>query len=364
MRSYTQAVTVEVAPAQTNVAEQVFGLGTIGADVQSAVGFKVAGVINEINANEGDHVKAGQVLARLDARDIAAQVAIAEVGVQQARAAIDKGDADMANAAASLANAKAIAARRQTLVKEGFASVEETQTLVTAQRVAEANLNVARVEVETARSGLAGALAQEAFEQATLDNYTLRAPYDSWVLARNLNLGAMPVPGQTVFTLVDPRTIWVVGYVDERLAGRLRVGQKAEITLRSEQGRRYPGHVARIEIQSDPVNEERLVDVAFDSLPPNIHLAEQAEVYITTGVLAQAVKVPQSAVAGLANDQGTVWTVEDGRLHQRKVSFGSEFLDGTLPVVGGLPEGAKVVTVPTNGLRAGRAVVVASGPSP
>ena len=57
------------------------------------------------------------------------------------------------------------------------------------------------------------------FAQAMLDNYTLRAPYDAWVVARNLQLGAMPVPGQAVFTLVDPATIWVLGYVDERLAG-------------------------------------------------------------------------------------------------------------------------------------------------
>ena len=102
------------------------------------------------------------------------------------------------------------------------------------------------------------------YAQAVLDNYTLRAPYDALVVARNLQLGSMPVPGQTVFTLVDPTTIWVLGYVDERLAGGIALGQPAEITLRSEPGRRYPGHVARIEIQSDAVNEERLVEVAFD----------------------------------------------------------------------------------------------------
>ena len=268
---------------EANVAEQVFGLGTIGADVQSAVGFKVVGVITEIDANEGDHVAAGKVLARLDARDVAAQVAVAEAGVQQARAAIDKAAADVTDADASLANAMAIAARREALLADGYASVEETQTDVTAMRVAEANVRIGRVEVETARAGLAGALAQESVAQATLDNDTLRAPYDAWVVARNLNLGAMPVPGQAVFTLVDPRTIWALGYVDERLAGRLAVGQPAEIVLRSEPGRRLPGHVARIEIQSDAVNEERLVDVAFDTLPPDIHLAEQAEVAITTG---------------------------------------------------------------------------------
>ncbi len=270
--------TVQLAPVGTRVAEQVYGLGTVGADVQSSVGFKIAGVINEIDANEGDRVTAGTVLARLDARDIAAQVEQARAGVLQARAAQGKAEADVASAQASRANAQAIATRRQTLAKHGFASVEEAQTNLTALQVATANLQVARSEVNTAEAGVAAARAQQDYAEATLANATLRAPYDAWVAARMLNLGAMPVPGQGVFALVDPRTIWVVAYVDERTAGRLKVGQPAEIVLRSEPGRRFAGHVARIEIQSDAVNEERLVDIAFDHLPPNIHLAEQAYV--------------------------------------------------------------------------------------
>ena len=235
-RGYSRPFTVQVAPIREHVVEQVFGLGAIGADVQSALGFKVAGVISRIDANEGDVAKAGQVLAQLDARDVAAQLALAKAGVQQARAAIDKTDADISNASANLANATAIATRREALSRKGFASAEEAQNYITAERVAEGNLQVAKVEAETARAGLAEALAQEAFELATLGNYTLRAPYDGWVVARNLNLGASVAPGQAVFTVVDPRTIWVVGYVDERLAGRLHVGQKAEIVLRSEAG--------------------------------------------------------------------------------------------------------------------------------
>lgn len=350
--------TVQLAPVGTRVAEQVYGLGTVGADVQSSVGFKIAGVINEIDANEGDRVTAGTVLARLDARDIAAQVEQARAGVLQARAAQGKAEADVASAQASRANAQAIATRRQTLAKHGFASVEEAQTNLTALQVATANLQVARSEVNTAEAGVAAARAQQDYAEATLANATLRAPYDAWVAARMLNLGAMPVPGQGVFALVDPRTIWVVAYVDERTAGRLKVGQPAEIVLRSEPGRRFAGHVARIEIQSDAVNEERLVDIAFDHLPPNIHLAEQAYSYITTGVLARAVLVPETAITGLAESRGTVWTLEHGRLAQRRVSLGPQLLDGRFPILSGLPDGAEVV-LPQAGLRAGRAAVAA-----
>ena len=363
-RMFVRPVTVEVAGVGTNVPLQVFGLGTVGADVQSGVGFKVSGVLARIAANEGDHVKAGQVLAQLDARDVAAQVAQARAGDRQARAAIDKATADIAAGQASLTNAEAVAARRATLVKHGFASVEETQTDHAAEQVATANLAVARAELATAQAGLASALAQQQYEEATLANYTLRAPYDAWVVARNLNVGAMPVPGQAVFTLVDPRTIWVLTYVDERLAGRLHVGEAAGITLRSEPGKRFAGHIARIEIQSNAVNEERLVDVAFDHLPSDIHLAEQAEVTITTGMLARAVLVPQGAASDFVGDpsqvgHGSVWTVDHGKLARTTVTFGPQLLDGNLPVLSGLPDEARVVVSPLSGLRAGRAARIA-----
>ena len=357
-RAAMAQLTVRLAPVGTGVAEQVYGLGTVGADVQSNVGFKVAGVIDEIDANEGDHVKVGTVLARLDARDLAAQVALARAGVLQARAAVGKAEADVASAQASRANAEAMTARRQVLVKHGFASVEETQTNATALQVATANLAVARSEVSAAAAGMAAARAQRAYAEATLANATLRAPYDAWVVARTLDLGAMPVPGQGVFTLVDPRTIWVVAYVDERLAGRLKVGQKAEIVLRSEPGRRFPGHVARIEIASDAVNEERLVDVAFDRLPPDIHLAEQAYATITTGRLPRAVLMPETALTGLDESRATVWTLEHGRLAQRRVTLGPQLLDGRFPILAGLPAGADAV-LPQAGLRVGRAAVAA-----
>lgn len=358
-RAYFRPVAVQVAPVATNVPEQVFGLGTVGARVESNVGFKVSGILVALNADEGDRVAAGSVLARLDDRDVLAQLASARAGVAQAQANIGKADADVASAKASLFNAEQVSNRRTALVRKGVVSVEEAQTGAAAMRVARANLAVARSEVTVDQAALAAAHAQEEYAKVAVDNDTLRAPYDAWVVSRNLQLGSMPVPGQSVFTLVDPKTIWVLDYVDERLAGRLAVGQPATIVLRSDPAQPLPGHVVRIEIQSDAVNEERLVEVGFDHVPRDIHLAEQAEVYITTKTLPRAVLVPPSAVAGRKGSQGTVWTLESGDLRKHEVRFGRQLLDGRLPIIGGLPAGATVVVSPTSGLTAGRAAVVA-----
>lgn len=355
---YLSPVTVLIAPAQLGVRLQVYGLGTVGARIQSNAGFKVSGVLVALKADQGDRVQAGQELAQLDARDVEAQFALAKAGVGQARANIEKAKANVASADANLINAKAVAARRAALVKNGFATIEETQTTDAAARVAAANLVSAQSGLTVAEAALRSTQAQEAFAQATLSYYTLYAPYDAWVVSRNLELGSIPNPGQSVFTLVAAHTVWVLGYVDERLAGQLQAGQPAEIILRSNPAAHIAGHVERVEIQSDPVNEERLVDVAFDKVPGNIHLAEQAEVVITTAVLPRAVLVPPAAITNLQNGHGMVWTVEDGRLARHEVTFGPELLDGRLPILEGLPAGAEVVTAPVAGMRAGRAALI------
>ena len=91
-RALVQPITVVVAPLQSDVRVQVFGLGTVGARVQSNVGFKVAGVLAALSADQGDLVKAGRVLARLEASDVEAQLALASAGVAQARANVAKAD--------------------------------------------------------------------------------------------------------------------------------------------------------------------------------------------------------------------------------------------------------------------------------
>ena len=181
-----QPLTVQVAPEAAALPLQVFGLGTVGARVQSNVGFKVAGVLVALNADEGDRVPANAVLARLDASDVQAQLAVAKAGVTQAEANLTKADADVASADANLANAAAISARRATLVRSGVVSQEEAQTTEAAMRVARANVQVAAGEVAVDNAALTAARAQQDFAAATLDNDTLRAPYDAWVVARNL----------------------------------------------------------------------------------------------------------------------------------------------------------------------------------
>jgi HlyD family secretion protein len=354
---------VQVAGPTINIPVQVFGLGTIEARVASQIGFKVAGVLVDLRADVGDHVGKGDVLARLDDREQAAQVARALAGVTQAEASLQRATAGVAKAQANYANAKSINERRQKLVQTNIASVETAQSSQAVEDAASADLNLANSDVAVAQAAIADAKAQRSLQTATLDFHTLNAPYDAVVTARLKELGSALAVGQPVFSMVDPQSIWVLAYIDESKAGDIRVGQPAQIVLRSRPNARLVGKVARIEPESDRVNEERRVEVAFDSIPADINLGEQAEVYISTVRLPKALLVPEAAISGITRTEGTVWTIENGRLAQRRVTLGHRLLDGRYEIVGGVPDGAKVVSVLRSGLRAGRGAVIAGGPS-
>jgi HlyD family secretion protein len=360
--AYLRPVKVQVAAVQSDVVVEVFGLGTVEARVTSKIGFKVSGVLVELRADVGNLVPKGTVLARLDDREQRAQVARANAAIEQAEANLQRAKASVEKARANFANASSINQRRQTLLQNNNTSVETAQTAKAAEDATRGDLNLANSDVLVAQANIGDAKAQQQLQSATLDFHTLAAPYDAMVTARLKELGSALGPAEPVFTLIDPKSIWVLAYIDESKAGEIKVGEPAGIVLRSQPGRRIAGHVARIEPESDRVNEERKVEVAFEEIPKGVNLGEQAEVYITTVTLPQARLVPEAAIAGLAKNRGNVWTVEDGRLQRHEVMLGHRLLDGRYEITGGLPDKALVVVQLRGGLRDGRAATIAEEP--
>ena len=361
---FLSPVTVEVSHVARDVPVQVFGLGTVEARVTSKVGFKVSGVLVELRADVGDRLAKGTLLARLDDREQRAQVARAKAASAQTEASLQRAKASVDKARANYANAVRISGRQQKLIQSNSTSVEAAETAKTAEDAAFADLNLANSDVQVAEANIGDAKAQLQLQSATLDFHTLMAPYDAMVTARLKELGSALAAGEPVFTLIDPKSVWVLAYIDESKAGEIKVGEPAELVLRSLPRQRFQGQVARIEPESDRVNEERRVEITFDRIPDGLSLGEQAEVYIRTMRLPQALLVPEAAIRGLRHGQGTIWTVEHGRLQQREVTLGHRLLDGRYEIAGGLPDNALAVDQLRSGLRIGRAANIAAEPRP
>jgi HlyD family secretion protein len=335
---------VPVAPVVENVPVRVFGLGTVEARVLSKIGFEVGAAITELNADHGDLVKQGQVLARLHATQQEAKVARAKAAVLSAEVAVKKADANVVKARAILAQRLEVNKRKQELASRQVTSAQAAEEAQRDEDVAKAELLVAESDVEVGKAQLSDAKAQLAYEAAILEQHTLVAPYDALVVDRQKELGTVIKAGDPVFTLVATGSIWALAYIDESRSGAIKEGQPAEVRLRSLPHQVFPARVVRIGIESDRVTEERRVYVKCEQCPVRFHLGEQAEVLIMVATLPKARLVPEAAVTGYDGTRGTVWTVEEGRLKRRVVSFGHRTEDARLEIVETLPQGVEVVT--------------------
>ena len=336
-------LTLTVAQVEKNVAIRVFGLGTIEARVISKASFDVGAMIVELDADHGDEVKKGDILARLVATEQEAKVARARAASRSAQAAILKAQTNVEKANAVLAQKREVNRRKQALVGR---SVVSEQTAEEAQRdedVAKADLAVAQSEVEVAKAQFADASAQHDYEKTILSRYVLTAPFDAVVVDRLRERGMVIKAGDPVFTLMERGSGWALAYIDESRAGQIALGQHATVRLRSLPRETFDAKVVRIGIESDRVSEERRVYVKCERCPANIHLGEQAEVLIDVATLGEALMIPEAAVRGFDGRAGNVWTIEAGKLQQRRVQFDHRTNNARLEYASGLPDGARVV---------------------
>ena len=345
---------VPVVSTERDVPIRIYGLGTVEARITSKVGFEVGAALTELTTDSGDIVAEGQVLARLHPSEQEARVAQAEAAVEAAAAGRTRAEAAVARARAVFAQSEATNARRQALARRDTISDQTAEEAERDVAVAAANLAVAESEIAVAAAQHADATAALLYERALLEHHVLRAPFDAVVVDRHVEAGTVVRAGEPVFTLIDPASVWTLAYIDEARAGAIALGQPAEIRLRSLPHSVFTGHVARIGIESDRVNEERRVWIACDSCPAQVYLGEQAEIRITVATLPEALLVPEIAIRGFDGHTGRVWTVQGGAATEATVIFGHRTEDARAQIVDGVTAGAEVVEVPVAGLTEGR----------
>lgn len=353
---------VVAAKPEQNVPVQVYGLGTLEAHTISKVGFKISGTLVSLEVDQGDRVRKGQVLARLDPTEQESRVLKAAVDVEKARAAILVAKAGEERARFNLKHRERMDQRRQPLLQKGFVSLEDADEKRVGAELARAELKLSAGEAVAAEAALKYAEAQLKLEKVLLSQHTLIAPFDGQIVSRHKELGSVQVSNEPLFTLVDPNTIWARVYVDEGSAGGLKVGQRAEIRLRSEKSKSFPGHIARVDIESDRASEERCIHITFDTAPEEYHLGEQTEAIITTAVLEKGWFLPATAIKDLNGSAGKVWSLKGGKLDLHKIFLGYRLLDGRYQILGINQDCMPIAGFPANAREGARAVVMEESP--
>ena len=249
-------------------------IGTIGARYDMPIGVEDnAGRVSAVLAEAGDHVKKGQVLARLNVSVLEPQVANLQAALDQARAEADLADAEYR--------------RAQAVGASGALSVEETQRRKSTAVTAAAKVKFAQAQLAESKAKLARA--------------DIRAPEDGIILTRNVEVGQIEVPGGgALFRLSKGGQVEMLGQVAEQDLPSLVVGQDVNVRLTGT-SKVYPGKIRLLGAVIDPATRLGMARIAL-APDPNLRPGAFARADVTVSN-AQRTVLPQTAV--LNDDRGS-----------------------------------------------------------
>jgi RND family efflux transporter MFP subunit len=314
-----------------NLLQTLTASGSLRAISQVSVKARVAGEVREVLAREGEPVRVGQVLVRMDESDYRARLAQSEGALVAAR-----GQLDIASKARD---------NNRVLVERGFISKNAYDTASSQYDIARANVDSARGALEVARKALADTV--------------IRAPIAGLVASRSVQPGEKIAADNRLLDVVDlSRMEMEVAVPTSDILG-IAPGQ--EVTVRIEGlAQPLPAKVVRINPAAQAGSRSIMAYLEIDN-PQNLLRAGMfGEARLTLSRKAGVLAVPQSALQG-NGDQATVYAIENGRLSRKPVRpgmIGSEDDATLVEIVEGLAPGARIVRSNLGNLPAGAAVKV------
>ncbi|OLC97935.1 MAG: hypothetical protein AUJ00_00505 [Gemmatimonadetes bacterium 13_1_40CM_3_70_6] len=315
--------------------------GYVVAQRKAAVASKGTGRLVYLAVVEGDRVKTGQVIARIEDSDIQAQAAQAQANLELSRA--------------ELHDAERSLARERALLDSGFTS--------------QASFDAAEARYQRVKAGIA--VAQAAVQAATvaLENTVIRAPFDGTVLTKNADVGEVVAPlagsafsKSAVVTIADLRSLQVEADVAESNLEAISPGQPCEIVLDAYPDVRYPAFVAKIVPTADRAKATVQVKVAFRSYDSRVLPEMSAKVHFlprpsrVTVDTQPVLVVPGTAVAERGG-RSVVFVVERSRAVEVPVVVGRQ-VGSSVAIREGLRPGTQVIDSVGDRLRGGAKVKV------
>ena len=306
--------------------------GSLSAEREARVNAEIGGVVQGVFAEPGQPVRAGQVLARIDAAAIRDQVLSAQSGVRSSEQQV------------------ALARR----------NVERNETLAAAGAVADRDLESARSTLAAAQAQLAGARAQLSSAREQLGKATVTAPITGVVSERPVSAGSVVQPGAPLFVVVDPASMRLEASVPAAELGQVRVGAPVRFTVSGYPGQTFTGTVQRINPAADPVTRQVPVTVSI----PNEQGTLVSGLFAEGRVQAQArqgIVVPASAVDERGVQPAAV-RVRAGVVERVPVTLGMRDPDGDrVEITGGVAPGDTLLVGAALGTTPGTRVNVRAG---
>ncbi len=336
--------------------------GNVQAFTDSPIYARSSGYLKQWNVDIGGHVKAGQVLATIEAPEVDQQVTQAKATLQQTRASLDQAIANQQQGKANEEIARVTAERWQNLVKKGAVSRQENDQYQAQYQAQVANLNALEQAIAAARSNIAAAEANLGRLQEMQNYETVKAPFDGIITARNIDVGALINAGnggaaQELFHMAATAKLRVYVSVPQADSRAAVPGLKSYLTLAEFPGRRFPGELVRTSGAIDQATRTLLTEVDVDNASGELRPGAYAEVHLLIPEGSRSLILPVSVL--MFRSEGLrVGVVRNGKQAELvPVVLGKDY-GNQVEIVTGLNENDLVIANPPDSLASGATVQV------
>lgn len=355
---FTPAVSVEVASVVQMYPSQTFTLlnasGYVVAQRKASVASKVTGLLVSVSVEEGSRVKKGQIIARLENEDVTAAKHQAEANLNVARHNLEQARAELQDATLSFN-------RNKELLSHDFVSRADYDASEARYKRAIAAVDAAEAAVRANTAGLQGA-------NVNIEYTFIRAPFDAVVLTKNADVGDIVTPigaaaeaKAAVVTIADMNSLQVEVDVSESNLGNVQVGQPCEIQLDALPESRFQGLVHMIVPTADRSKATVMVKVRFIDKDPRTLPEMSAKVAFLSRAIRPEEQKPRTVVNSNAviihKDKNMVFLVKDNRAFEIPITTG-EKLGDMIEVLNGVKAGDKVVLKLVDKLRDGKRIKI------
>jgi multidrug efflux pump subunit AcrA (membrane-fusion protein) len=304
---------------------------------------KTVGYVRSVDVRAGDHVRAGQVLAVLEANDSTASVRRAHAGFDQSMDARAEAENAVAAAEAALRIAKSTQERIAALHATEAVSQQEFDEAQARLQAATAQAEMARARLRMSSSRISQAKAEIGEAQAALDYSRIVAPFAGQVIERRVEPGGLASPGTPLLVLEQEGRVLVEAAVEESRASSVTLGDTVSVDIEAI-GKPVVGQVGEIVPTVDVASRAFLVKVDLPAELVGLRPGMFARVSFRVGRKTPLV-VPASAITR-SGALDRLFVVDGDRLRLRMVTLG-ETQDAWTEVLSGLAAGERVVASPT-----------------
>ena len=335
--------------------------GTMQALTEAPILARTDGYLKRRLVDIGDRVRAGQVLAEIDAPEVDQQIHQAEAAIGQAEAAAQQAQANLEQGRANRELARITAERTERLTERGISPQQEGDQSRAQLRAQDASVQALEKAILAQRSNLSAAKANLARLQELQGYRVVKAPFDGVITQRNVDVGALVSTGNTLlYRIAQIGTLRTYVNVPQAYVTAVRVGQPAALTVSHVPGRRFAGTVARTANALDPATRTMLVEIDVPNADGTLFPGTYAEVDLNGSRTNPPLVVPAAAILFRTDGAQVAVVRSDDTVHLQKISVGRDYGD-RVEILQGVEEGATIVAAPGDSAREGAKIVPVGG---